>query len=101
MDACSSRTYFIRSHLLYEPELIHEQTAPGGFFVAVFFVFQPLAKSGNGEVLAGGTPGDNVHGGNFRSVEFRNISEVFHSPAPILSFGHFCARSRRFTSRPQ
>ncbi len=52
MDSCPSRTDFIGSHLLYDPNRIHEQPGSACFFVSEVCVEHPFAESGDREVLA-------------------------------------------------
>ena len=74
MDACSSRTYLILSHLLDNTYRVHEQPGPARFLVTEVGVKHTFPKSGNAQILARRSECDYVNGRDLGPVDFRNVA---------------------------
>lgn len=70
MLSCSSMPLVSCSHLLDHSDLFHKQAgAISG---------ETSSRPGNGKVLTGTAPGDDVHRGQLRAIQLRYITDMDH-----------------------
>ena len=70
IESCSASLYVCISHLLYQPDLFHEQTGTRSG--------KTCPCAGNGQILAWAAPADDVHGRQFRTMQLCDVAHVNH-----------------------
>jgi len=74
--SCSAVSFILASHLLYDPDLLHEQAGA--------FAGKPGALARHAKILTWAAACDDIHGRQLRAVQLCDVPDMAHLREPQL-----------------